>query len=332
MAQMPIEVVTVGNVPIDQVGIAVSLANSTQSEFRFLQPDEGMTQAFKVLAYRRATSKDFKDGMEKIRSEIGGYHPFIIAVVDTKLESEQFSNLFGSHRADHGVAVFTIDGVEPIVPSEKLAAYMLYYFARYALSFAAPEHKNHTETKDCVFDRKVFKPDIIKSMKARAICDECRDQLLAGKIKLSPAQLNALDRLFETSGKVREGIISLSLDVRPSDEPDLIDELTKIKNQLDMNAYKFAQRGLWIYLAVVLVIWLGLAGLTFRLGWDKTEPWTFFIGAIVPILSYIYFVVTQREISPKTIYDQIVELRKRKIYQQTGFDIAKYEELLTSRK
>jgi predicted nucleotide-binding protein len=43
-------------------------------------------------------------------------------------------------------------------------------------------------------------------MKARALCDECRTQLLDRTRALSPFQLEAIDRLFKASGDILEGM------------------------------------------------------------------------------------------------------------------------------
>ena len=145
----------------------------------FIQLQNNEAKAFKTLAYKRASVKDLMDRMESTRSEIGGYHPFIIALVDTKLDGERFSNLFGSNRAEKGIAVFTIDNVDDIIiPADKISSYMLYYFARFTLSFIVPQHKNHDEPKSCVFDRKIYKQDIVNSMKAREIGRaSCRERV-----------------------------------------------------------------------------------------------------------------------------------------------------------
>jgi hypothetical protein len=62
------------------------------------------------------------------------------------------------------------------------------------------------------------------------------------------------------------------------------------------------------------------------------EPWTYFIGGTATLGSYFYFIVTRREVSPKAIYSQIVESRKLRNYQNSGFDIVKYEKLITPRR
>jgi hypothetical protein len=332
MAQMPIEVVAIGDIPTKQFEGVVSLANSVQTEFKFIGLKDNEVKAFKTLAYKQATVKDVMNKMEAVRADIGGYHPYIIALVDTKLDGERFPNVFGSHRAEKGVAVFTTANVnDVIIPREKIAAYMLYYFARYTLSFTVPDHKNHNETKDCVFDRKIYKPDVIRSMKARAICDECRNQLLSGEIKLSPAQLDAIDMLIELSGKLLNGTVEIAPKANSINPLDALTELSEIKNRLDVNAHRFARHGLWFYSLFLIGVWIILAIFTFRLGWNVMEPWTYFIGGFLTIGSYLYFVITQRELSPKTIYDQIIESKKRKNYKESGLDIDKFEELLDAK-
>jgi len=328
MAQMPIELVAIGDIPTEQFEGVISLANSTQNEFNFIQLQNNEVKAFKALAYKRASVKDLMDRMESTRSELGGYHPFIIALVDTKLDGERFSNLFGSNRAEKGIAVFTIDNVDDIIiPADKIASYMLYYFARFTLSFIVPQHKNHDEPKSCVFDRKIYKQDIVNSMKTRAICDECRDKLLSGTVKVSSGQLDALDMLFELSGKLLDGSKTLSISSNMPAPLDAISELSAVKSRLDKNAHDFAKRGLWLYFLGIIGVWVTLAIFTYRFGWNVMEPWTYFIGGTLTIGSYVYFAVTQKELSPRTIYEQVIESKKRKNYKEFGLDIERFNQL-----
>lgn len=212
MAKMPIEIVTIGNVSAIDIEQAISIANSIQDEFSYTLLSPADAQAFRMLAYQKVTAQEFINLMESRRSYIRGFHPFLFAIVDTGLEGKTYGNLFGSHRAQKGIAIITIAKVEEqIIPKGRMAAYFLYYFARYTLSFISPKHANHEETKDCVFDRKVDKRDIIKSMKARAICNECRKALLSEENSLTPAQFEALDVLLEMSGKILKGDPAVAL-------------------------------------------------------------------------------------------------------------------------
>lgn len=213
MARVPIEIVSVGNVSIVEVEQAISIANSVQNEFLFngLEPIDA--QPFKMLAYKESLAEALLNVIEERRAYIRGFHPFLIVIVDTELRGKHFSNLFGSHRAHKGIAVISNFKVENIIiPKGRMIAYFIYYFARYTLNFIAPNHKNHDETRECVFDRKINKSDIIKSMRPRAICDACRQSLLEGNNTLTPAQFEALDRLFASSGLSLDGkVISLGL-------------------------------------------------------------------------------------------------------------------------
>lgn len=209
MAKLPIEIVEIGNIPAEDITQAILVANSLQDEFLFSRMTKVDSQEFAMLAFREVRIKDFLDSLEEFRTQIRGFHPFIIAIVDSELEGVKYTNLFGSNRGEKGLAIVTISNVENvIIPSGKMIAYFLYYFSRYTLSFIVPEHKSHEETKGCAFDRKIYKPDIVKSMKARSLCDSCRSMLLQGKNALSPSQLEALDRLFDASGKFLDDIAS----------------------------------------------------------------------------------------------------------------------------
>jgi internalin A len=98
-----------------------------------------------------------------------------------------------------------------------------------------------------------------------------------------------------------------------SSKAEVVKELTKIKNRLDLNAEKYTRRLLWLYFGLLAITWIGLGILTYQFGWNNMEPWTYFIGGIPTLGSYIYFAIIQRELSPQAIYNQIIETKKRKL-------------------
>jgi hypothetical protein len=205
MAQMPLEIVEIGNIPNEWINQSISLANSLQNEFIYLKLSETDAQRFQVFAYDHIKAPDFMTTMEKIRSELRGFHPYLLAFVDSKLDGEDYTNIFGSVRSEKGLGVVTIANVPKIIIApEKMTSYFLYYLARYTLSYIMPSHKNHDDTRGCVYDRKVSKTDILKSMRARAMCNECRQKLLSEETALSPGQFMALDKLFDMCGKILE--------------------------------------------------------------------------------------------------------------------------------
>ena len=205
MAIMPIEVVEIGDVPREDVGRALTLANSKQSHFHFIHLTQEQGAELRQHRYRRLTASTFLDTMAKFRSNQRGYHPFIIAFVDAPMDGERLTNLFGSHRAEDGLAVATIANVaDIIIPGDRMVAYVTYYLARYVLSFICPNHKNHDDDRKCVFDRKITKSHLLESMNARPLCDECRERLLTQDTRLAPYQLEALDPLFALAGNLLE--------------------------------------------------------------------------------------------------------------------------------
>lgn len=203
MAVMPIEVVEVGSVAREDIARAITLANGKQAHFQFVHLPHDQGASLRQHAYRRLIANDFLDTMARFRADLRGFHPFLIAFVDSPLDGERLSNLFGSHRAEEGLALATTANIaDVIVPGDRMVAYVLYYLARYALSFVCPGHKQHDDDRKCIFDRKIDKRALLDCMKAKALCDECRRALLATGTSLAAYQLEALDPLFELAGEL----------------------------------------------------------------------------------------------------------------------------------
>src|SRR6202030_403399 len=118
---------------------------------------------------------------QEVRTRARGFHPYLIVFLDAFLKGPKHENLFGNTVRARGLALVTIKNVpDVIIPRDRLLSYYVYYLARYTLGFLAPAHKNHDDTRGCVFDFKTNKLEIVKSMKSRALCDECRRTLLSG--------------------------------------------------------------------------------------------------------------------------------------------------------
>jgi hypothetical protein len=200
MAQLPVEIVMIGEIPGDQLERAVSTANTVQDEIIFsFFPETGLNE-FRVLAFDHVVSDDIMDRMSDVRIARRGYHPYLLSFIDAALDGREYTNIFGSDRADEGLAVFTIRNVpDVILPRERLVAYFLYYMAKATLSFLVPGQKNHTDRRGCVYDKKLDKTDLLHSMRARAFCDECRRSVLSRQT-VSSHQFLALDKLFAACG------------------------------------------------------------------------------------------------------------------------------------
>lgn len=203
MAKVPVEVIVVGEKGLADLPAAIALANSEQNEFLFSSASDDLARRMQMRTFEQNKVSEFFDQMELIRLDVRGYYPFLIAVIDSELEGSKLGNLFGSHRAEKGLAVLTTSSVpDVIIPTDRMVAYFIYYFARYALSFISPTHRNHDDTRACVFDRKIDKQDIVKSMRARALCTECRRNLVTDSGMLSASQFSALEKLFALAGRI----------------------------------------------------------------------------------------------------------------------------------
>lgn len=205
MAKIPVEILKI-NHENEALNSAVSFANYVQDSFEYTFIDSSKGEVVSLLSFRRMHVKEAFDYLEDYKKKVKDYHPFIITVTESSLYGEKFTNLFGSHRAKSGLAIITTDNVEKtIIPEGRMAAYFLYYLARYTLSFITPEHKSHDDSSECVFDRKINKKDIVHSMKAGSICDECRTVLINKNTLLSQEQFNSLNILFAQSGEILNG-------------------------------------------------------------------------------------------------------------------------------
>jgi hypothetical protein len=203
MAQMPIEVLVAGDIPTDDLTRAISTANTIQSEVLYTFLNDGVFADFGAHSYTRIGAKELLRQIGELRSRALGYHPYLIGFVDAELDGEDLGNIFGSDEPENGLSVFTIANVpDVILPRNKLPAYFLYYLAKSAFAFLAPDYKNHDDTRRCPYDRKMYKPDIVESMRARAVCDDCRRWLLR---QVSPAQFRSIERMFSACGDFLTG-------------------------------------------------------------------------------------------------------------------------------
>src|SRR4051812_38294846 len=128
MATMPIEFALSRSIPPDSIREIVDRANESQSEFAFIHLDDASSHDLRQHAYRRVVAEDYLNIMQSFRDGLRGFHPFLISFIDSDVVGSRFSNLFGSHRAEVGLAFATTANVSDIiVPSSRLSAYFMYY-------------------------------------------------------------------------------------------------------------------------------------------------------------------------------------------------------------
>ncbi|MEI8022424.1 MAG: hypothetical protein WCH39_29715, partial [Schlesneria sp.] len=104
---MPIEIACSGGISPESLREIVDRANESQSEFAFILLDDASSRDLRQHAYRRVVADEYLNIMQSFRDSLRGFHPFLISFIDSDVDGSRFSNLFGSHRADAGLAVAT---------------------------------------------------------------------------------------------------------------------------------------------------------------------------------------------------------------------------------
>lgn len=202
---IPIHIAAVGGTVAQEIDTAMEKTDGLQKHFSFQSADSDLVAELRMSTFRKNMANDYLTMMDEVRKSVDPTASNLIAVLDTPLDGKRLKNLFGTQRSQKGLAVFTTHNVAGIIlPKGRLEAYFVYYIARYTLGFLCPDLKTHPETRDCVFDRKIHKRDLLKSMGPRALCDQCRHQLLRSSRGISGGQLEALDRLFALAGKIAQ--------------------------------------------------------------------------------------------------------------------------------
>lgn len=207
MAKIPIEIIDLRDLPSEDLQIAVTEANRLQNEVEFITLQPTYADALRLHVLSDIHSGTFFDALAVKKKEWRGFHPFMICFVNSALHSDQWSNLFGTRRAEAGTAIVTSFGVEGIiVPTGKMSAYYLYELASHTLAFIVSGKKHHQDARGCIFDFKRDKRGIVDCMRAGALCDECRAWFIEKGHNLSPSQLSAIMLLFRRCSDLIEQV------------------------------------------------------------------------------------------------------------------------------
>ena len=203
MAKLPVEIVDLRIDATQDLTEAISKGNRAQEEIDFILLGQEFSNSLKLNVLKNLHSGTFFDAMAEQRRFWRGFHPFLIAFVDSPLHSDRLGNLFGTRRGESGLAVVTTFRVEgPILPTGRMAAYFLYELASHSLAFIVSGKKHHRPGRGCLFDLKEDKRQIVQSMKGGALCDECREWFIKNGNALSPSQLSSVDQLLHSTAEM----------------------------------------------------------------------------------------------------------------------------------
>ena len=175
-----------------EVREAAKTLNAAQSEFLFEPSSSPLhhPEMRRPLECNDHLSSGIFRSLKNYRKATDGHHRYIVAFINTPLQSRRLGNLFASIRARTGLAIVTRYDAELFAPS--IRSYFAYYLARCALGFVAPDLRNHEDTRSCYFDLKINKYDLRRSLAAGDLCDECRTRFDSHTTTDTQAAFNAI--------------------------------------------------------------------------------------------------------------------------------------------
>ncbi|MBC8753981.1 hypothetical protein H2O64_04815 [Kordia sp. YSTF-M3] len=116
-----------------------------------------------------------------------------------------------------------------------------------------------------------------------------------------------------------------------SEKQTTIIELSKQKVPIEKQAEKSLNNYKFIFCLIVFGYFIGLAIITWEVGWNTMEPITYFLGALGIIGTYLYTAISGKDINPKIHFEQKnVEFINRK-YEEFNFNEERFESLIEER-
>ncbi|RDL41135.1 Uncharacterized protein BP5553_01114 [Venustampulla echinocandica] len=135
--------------------------------------------------------------------------------------------------------------------------------------------------------------------------------------------------------EIRVGVPSFNdrthyLRVRLRKTSKQIATLASVKKECDELAHRGAQRLAMGGFGVLLAWWGAIYHITFQTdyGWDTMEPITYLAGLSIIMMSYLWFLWHNREVSYRAALNLTVSRRQNKLYQDRGFDLQRWEALI----
>ena len=83
---------------------------------------------------------------------------------------------------------------------------------------------------------------------------------------------------------------------------------------------------------IVLGFYAALLILTCHFTWNIMEPCTYFLGSVVPIVSYIYVALKNEEFNPHTYLKKILEDETKFVYKEYGFNFERLNQLVEQKR
>lgn len=197
MAQLPIEVVLVGESHVDELDAILALLNKLQDAFRFTTLTDDTAFQFQGASPDRYRIAEVYDLLDSVKRRIKGYHPHLVAIVDRRLDGKKLGNLLGSMKQDgadlQGMAIATLHQIPQLLDPVPEGLYIVFELLSFSIRFLHGEGLIHDEPRGCVFDRKIDKREISEAIKVGRFCPVC-EQIVSGLVDAD--QELAIERVF----------------------------------------------------------------------------------------------------------------------------------------
>ncbi len=113
-----------------------------------------------------------------------------------------------------------------------------------------------------------------------------------------------------------------------SEKQTTIVELSKQKVPIEKQAEESLNNYKLLFSLIVIGYFVGLAIITWKVGWDTMEPITYFLGAFRSIGTYLYTSISGKDFNPKIHFEQkSTEFINRK-YDEFNFNKERFENLI----
>lgn len=198
MAIVPIEIICVGHKDIAPIENAISLLNKQQDVFDYHLLRNDKCELYLGESESRYTTTEIYSLFDDILLKLKGYHPHVIGVTKRRLDGKKLGNLFGSmQESDNnrltGKAITSLHGIKQILHSIPFDIYLTFEFLSFAIRFVGGRGLIHDDRRTCIFDKKIYKPDIIEVMKNGKFCESCQKRV---SILLDNDQMIAINRII----------------------------------------------------------------------------------------------------------------------------------------
>ena len=174
-------------------------------------------------------------------------------------------------------------------------------------------------------DEKKAKIDELKENAASASSVYEQEKLvLSGEVNKAKKEIKNIEydksneqiKLKENLFKERENTISV---------------LYKQKLPIEKQAEKSFNNYVFVFFTIVFAYFVGLAVITWRIGWEIMGAITYFLGLVGLFATYLYPAISGKDFNPRKYFAQKKEESINRKYSEFNFDIENFEKLINEK-